>query len=287
MDSRLYKALVALFSAGLLFGIGMWFGLVVVSPPRGPSQIAEVPVGTTASVSSPDRRHEHKKPVDRDADRKLTPIYPASPGSPQPPAKADNRDNATSESAKTAKTDPVSEAGPVTEPGRAAPPLRAETTGAASPERHVSAASESSAARPADEDVKQTPALKSASEPKTRLAALSTSGRADRCDVRACAAAYKSFRQSDCTYQPYTGPRQLCVNPGVTARRHDDELAGYRARAQAPRRSRNAELEGAVRAVERLTAGRRRAPAAEPWHRGDRGYVSEPVYFGPDDDVGD
>jgi membrane peptidoglycan carboxypeptidase len=31
-----------------------------------------------------------------------------------------------------------------------------------------------------------------------------------QCDYRACAAAYSSFRPSDCTYQPYNGPRRLC-----------------------------------------------------------------------------
>jgi hypothetical protein len=30
------------------------------------------------------------------------------------------------------------------------------------------------------------------------------------CDVRACERAYYSFRQSDCTYQPYDGPRRFC-----------------------------------------------------------------------------
>lgn len=31
-----------------------------------------------------------------------------------------------------------------------------------------------------------------------------------KCDLRACAAAYVSFRASDCTYQPNEGPRRLC-----------------------------------------------------------------------------
>jgi membrane peptidoglycan carboxypeptidase len=33
---------------------------------------------------------------------------------------------------------------------------------------------------------------------------------AARCDVRACSAAFSSFRQDDCTYQPYDGPRRMC-----------------------------------------------------------------------------
>ena len=31
------------------------------------------------------------------------------------------------------------------------------------------------------------------------------------CDVAACAAAYRSFQESDCTYNPNVGPRRLCT----------------------------------------------------------------------------
>jgi membrane peptidoglycan carboxypeptidase len=34
---------------------------------------------------------------------------------------------------------------------------------------------------------------------------------AAQCDIRACSAAYRSFRAEDCTYQPYDGPRQICT----------------------------------------------------------------------------
>jgi BA14K-like protein len=33
-----------------------------------------------------------------------------------------------------------------------------------------------------------------------------------KCDVSACTSAYRSFRKSDCTYQPSGGPRRLCTN---------------------------------------------------------------------------
>jgi hypothetical protein len=32
-----------------------------------------------------------------------------------------------------------------------------------------------------------------------------------RCDVQACAAHYRSFNPSDCTFQPFDGPRRLCT----------------------------------------------------------------------------
>jgi len=38
---------------------------------------------------------------------------------------------------------------------------------------------------------------------------------APRCDVNACAGAYISFRASDCTWQPYEGPRRLCTKGAV------------------------------------------------------------------------
>jgi hypothetical protein len=31
------------------------------------------------------------------------------------------------------------------------------------------------------------------------------------CDIAACAAAYRSFNETDCTYQPNYGPRRLCT----------------------------------------------------------------------------
>jgi hypothetical protein len=39
---------------------------------------------------------------------------------------------------------------------------------------------------------------------------------ANACNVAACAAAYRSFRESDCSYQPFTGPRRTCEGaPGL------------------------------------------------------------------------
>jgi membrane peptidoglycan carboxypeptidase len=42
------------------------------------------------------------------------------------------------------------------------------------------------------------------------LEASVVSGSASQCAYRACAQTYRSFRSSDCTYQPYSGPRKLC-----------------------------------------------------------------------------
>jgi len=37
-----------------------------------------------------------------------------------------------------------------------------------------------------------------------------------KCDVTACAAAYRSFRASDCTYEPRAGVRELCTKGVVS-----------------------------------------------------------------------
>lgn len=34
---------------------------------------------------------------------------------------------------------------------------------------------------------------------------------APKCNIEACKAAYRSFTEADCTYQPLDGPRRLCT----------------------------------------------------------------------------
>jgi hypothetical protein len=50
------------------------------------------------------------------------------------------------------------------------------------------------------------PVATDASAPSSDIAAEP----APKCDVRACEAAYFTFRASDCTYQPASGPRRFC-----------------------------------------------------------------------------
>lgn len=45
----------------------------------------------------------------------------------------------------------------------------------------------------------------------TLLANVAAQETAPACDPSACGQAYVSFRATDCTYQPYEGPRQLCT----------------------------------------------------------------------------
>jgi BA14K-like protein len=43
----------------------------------------------------------------------------------------------------------------------------------------------------------------------------------NRCDVQACAKAYRSFRATDCTYQPLDGERRFCGQPRAQQLAHE------------------------------------------------------------------
>jgi hypothetical protein len=48
-------------------------------------------------------------------------------------------------------------------------------------------------------------------QPEGTTAQRAEPAQAPLCNVAACAAAYRSFTASDCTYQPNEGPRKLCT----------------------------------------------------------------------------
>ncbi|HWK97888.1 MAG TPA: BA14K family protein [Pseudolabrys sp.] len=125
------------------------------------------------AANAPVRQIPLGKPSDvapGDPHDKLTPVYPAAPGKNLPPPEEVARDNA--------QPNDASKAAAVTEP---APPANASTTGVAS----------------ADTKIDQPRVDVSTAAPNS-------------CAVDACSSAYRSFRASDCTYQPYGGPRKVC-----------------------------------------------------------------------------
>lgn len=73
----------------------------------------------------------------------------------------------------------------------AKPAAAATTTGSAS--------TAEPAAAPAASTATTTPAPQANAAPQ-----------ANSCNIEACSAAYRSFRESDCTYQPFEGPRRIC-----------------------------------------------------------------------------
>jgi len=75
--------------------------------------------------------------------------------------------------------------------------------------------------------------------------AMTASAPAATCNVQLCAATYRSFRESDCTYQPFQGERRLCER---TAQDAQDNLAA----TPRPREPRN---EWTARSDNRRDAG--------------------------------
>jgi BA14K-like protein len=69
------------------------------------------------------------------------------------------------------------------------------------------------------------PVQAAAAQPVTQPVQGESTASNNRCDVQSCSNAYKSFRASDCTYQPFDGPRRFCAKPPVqrTARDQRDD----------------------------------------------------------------
>src|SRR5690348_810931 len=115
---------------------------------------------------------------------------------------------------------------PLNPPPYATPPAQTATANpapaprAAAPAKTTSPATAHQAlakadAAPARDEATQAQA--SAAEPASDTTTASVPAAA-HCNVSACAAAYRSFRASDCTYQPLEGERRLCSKSGVTGK---------------------------------------------------------------------
>jgi len=147
MSLLLYLAVLLVSVSSVLFGLG-WLS--------APEPRYEAPPAQVAS-------HAPAKPAAAKGDARagLSPVYTAAPGAPP----ADTGKPAVAASAQPQQ-----------------PVAAAESVDAAGAEQADAAPSAEAAATPAP------PA----------------------CDIQACTRAYYSFRVSDCTYQPYEGPRRLC-----------------------------------------------------------------------------
>ncbi len=122
-------------------------------------------------------------------------------------------------------TEPQAVARPPVRAGRPAPPAAA-----ASPPigGHAAAAPDKGAPRP-DAAVQITaPATQVLATPAPAAPPAAEAAQ-PKCDVVACAQAYRSFQESDCTWQPFEGPRRLCTKGTEAAA----EPAATDARAEA------------------------------------------------------
>jgi hypothetical protein len=278
---RFYMVMLSIAGASALFAFGIIFGVgVVTAPPERKMEATAEQFSTADGV--------RREPVQIGANKALTPIYPANPGKEsQPPDGIESArvetvgsgaDVATQEDAATeiAVTEPAAPA--VVEQLQPAPPAEVDVStvtagvppAAAAPTPLVTKEVMSSV--PAPEKVNPPAPAAPDTETVTAKPDLETVTlrKPGRCDVAACSAAYRSFRASDCTFQPYEGPRQLCENPPAarsTPTEEEPQRAATRESKPARERDKDAELRAAVEAVKELTgpplAERRLVPFAE------------------------
>jgi hypothetical protein len=116
----------------------------------------------------------------------------------------------------------------------AAPPQRAQTAPPQESSPQPSGANTASQQKPLrettgaavrEDKIRQAPADPMGSPNRANSAQQSAQGSSsNRCDVQACASTYRSFRASDCTYQPFDGVRRVCEkSPGERVAREQRE----------------------------------------------------------------
>jgi len=186
-----------------------------------------------------------------DPEHKLSPLYPANPGGVP----------IVDESTGTVTRETTGAAGADDKPAQQSQHEQARQKENESPpqkESKQAVASDNAAKdKAAQADAKNEAAERPQAQPAEQRAPNS-------CDVAACAARYLSFRASDCTYQPYDGPRQVC-EPSRHSQRSSERS---RERDEARGSARDAELRDlAQRRDLRGVYDRDDAPYDAPEHR--------------------
>jgi hypothetical protein len=225
MSSRFTMALAAAGIAGVLFSMGIVFGLGLLSSTEKIQANGQSPyLAKVEGTADRARRVE-------DDQRTLSPIYPSAPkvaGDDSAPAAqtatTDGSAKNESKSEPATKLDQAKQAltqpAPKAEASATAPPQAATTTGSA------------------ETDAKPVPTPVTASAAPPANATPIPNASANSCDVSACAAAYRSFRESDCTYQPFDGPRRACVNPPAQTQASTQPAPQVSPQASSPPRQR-------------------------------------------------
>lgn len=212
MPSRTVIALTSAAGVAGIFGIGVLFGLGLLSSPRE-RQI----VSLAGPVVSAAHRSETTGQAASGDDRALSPVYPThlnGPDTPKPQVQQQASQDAQAQDTQAQDTQAAS--------GRPVPP----------------------------QQVAKIETIPVAPAPATNADAAPVSLESrNACDVDACARAYRSFRASDCTYQPYFGPRQLCAGAPAQQASRAHMLARF------GHLGRRVDLNGVAREVERITGG--------------------------------
>jgi len=284
MAFLLYFVVLVVCAGTVLFGLD-WMNSPLPEVQKPPVHVAKV-----ESKAKP-VRHIDASPAVADPKSQLSPIHPAQPGGALADKAAKN-DDAQPKANAAPKADMTVAANSNQKPDNGN--TRAETSGAAATAASLpKPAAPAPAAQVNNERVANMPPA--ATQPKADTQTnQQTNAAPARCDVSACAAAYHSFRASDCSYQPFSGPRRACTNPagGNIADRGNVPAQPRNEATVGPQQRDDADLDNATRGVRRLTARDRNRTRYEDDDDGDRVIVRRSVrpapfpfdFFHPGDD---
>jgi hypothetical protein len=204
MSFVIYFAVLLVSAAAVMFGVDL------VSSPL-PKMPPSVQIGRAVPAQQAARGPQDEKPAVETghADGALSPVYPARPAGGEdvrvvyPPTTGPGSD------AKVARP-----ADGLTDEAAAALASRGRepATDGAAPREQTNGLQQAPA--PADKASSQPDnAQADNAQPNNAQAdkAQAANNVANSCNVQVCEAAYRSFRASDCTYQPFEGSRQLCA----------------------------------------------------------------------------
>lgn len=234
MSFLIYFFVLLVSAASVLFGLDL-----VTSPlPKTPN----VPIGRSVHIEAKAPAAEAKREAKVEAqieakatqanDRALTPLYPTSPGAAKGQTETAGRapqeqaalEPQTDQSTAAQRANDKTTAGSTPSARGETPPVPAQQPPVTINE--AKAPTPAPAPQPVTNEAKAPPAT---AEPPAQPIARQAS---NACNIAACAGAYRSFRASDCTYQPLEGPRRLCTAGGVAT-----TAAAANARAPKPKQA--------------------------------------------------
>jgi hypothetical protein len=233
-----YIAVMLVSIGGILFELDWLTKPKLETKPAMQTSSASAPAPVPRAVVKPDG-----------PSAELNPIYPKKSDAPQPVENSAQAELAEQPAPETT--------------GKAA----AETT--PSPDiaaTHALTTASTTALTPVSLPAQSPPAAAVAAPPAAQP--VSTAAK-NKCDIQGCAGAYKSFRASDCTYQPFEGLRQLCVKPPETTRAAAQPREPT-TEAAARRLSKDAELREVERTVRALPRDDVADFERDPFDDGDR-----------------
>jgi hypothetical protein len=197
MSFLIYFFVLLVSAASVLFGLD----LMSAPLPNTPN----VPIGRSVQVVSPPPGQRETRAAD---ERALTPVYPTEPGRPKIQAETSGaapQEHPQEQQQATLTAPPVQPAtpAPVATPAPAATVAQAPQPAPGGKTEPVTSVQPT-----------QAPVVEAKTESTVATQPV-TQQTASSCNVRACGAAYQSFRASDCSYQPTAGPRRACAISGA------------------------------------------------------------------------